>query len=274
MKKIILLFVSALLLAAFIAGRFFDEQAKNILKVLQLSEDDAQTEIFSAISGPVFYFPHIKELKSVAEGDRAVTVQVIGKNVKEYTATEEFINQYNQYRETQKPSPPEKPESAAEMKKEHIDGIKKNIEEMKVTKSQVSADQQSMYDDIILSMEEQLTALEDPDNPMYSPEMDEAIKQGYEQEMEQYNLEIKKWEEEYPLNNPKLMLKTWLETFLEQTNDVDFNAQTAIDENGRTLFVKQDYESKNYLWKLCFRGGKETTDAGRSFAQGWLNELK
>jgi len=57
------------------------------------------------------------------------------------------------------------------------------------------------------------------------------------------------------------------------TKDVAFNAQTAIDKN-KTLFVKQEYERKDYLWKLCFRGGKETTEAGRKFAQTWLSELK
>ena len=57
------------------------------------------------------------------------------------------------------------------------------------------------------------------------------------------------------------------------SKDVDFSAQTAIDQN-RTLFVKQEYERKDYMWELCFRGGKETTEAGRKYAQAWLNELK
>jgi len=28
------------------------------------------------------------------------------------------------------------------------------------------------------------------------------------------------------------------------------------------------------MWKLCYRAGKETTEAGRKFAQSWLGELK
>ena len=50
-------------------------------------------------------------------------------------------------------------------------------------------------------------------------------------------------------------------------------AQTATDEKGRTLFVKQDNERKNYLWKACFRAGKESTESARKFAQAWLKEL-
>ena len=46
---------------------------------------------------------------------------------------------------------------------------------------------------------------------------------------------------------------------LEQLKDVDSKAQTAIDEKGRTLFAKQEYERKSNFWKLCYRAGKETT---------------
>jgi hypothetical protein len=109
---------------------------------------------------------------------------------------------------------------------------------------------------------------------MYNPEMDVYMQQAYDQQLEQHKKDIADWEAKYSANNPKLIIESWLENFLEQTKDVDFKAQTATDEKGRTLFVKQEYERKNNLWKLCYRGGKETTDAARNFAQAWLNELK
>jgi hypothetical protein len=122
-------------------------------------------------------------------------------------------------------------------------------------------------------MEQQLKDIDNPDNPMFSPQMDEYSKMAYDQQIEQHKKDIADWEAKYPENNPKPLIKIWLESFLEQTQDVDFNAQTAIDKD-KTKFVKQEYERKDYMWKLCYRGGKETTEAGRKFAQSWLNELK
>ena len=58
------------------------------------------------------------------------------------------------------------------------------------------------------------------------------------------------------------------------SNDVDFSAKTAIDTDGRTKFVKQEYERKDNNWKLCYRAGQETVYASRKFAQDWLKELK
>jgi len=34
------------------------------------------------------------------------------------------------------------------------------------------------------------------------------------------------------------------------------------------------YEKKSKEWKLAFRAGKETTDAIRTIAQKWLQEIK
>ena len=274
MKTIMLLFLSVFILSAFIAGRIIDEQAVNILKQLKLSEDNAKSEIFSDIAGPAFYFPNVKELKSVAEGDRAATVQVVGKYVKDYTSTEEFKNRYNDYRESLKPSSPEKPKSMEELKNQNREELKSSIEEMKVTKSQMPEDQQAMLEGTIVILEEQLKQLDDPDNTMYSAEMDKMMQETYRQAVELHEQKIAEWEKKYPADNPAEMIKQWLTDFIERTKDVDFKAETVIDENGRTVFDKQEYERKDNLWKLCYRAGNETTESAREFAQTWLGELK
>jgi hypothetical protein len=205
--------------------------------------------------------------------DRAAQVEVVGKYVKDFTKTDNFKKRYNEYRESRKPSPPEKPKTMAELKKETKENYQKSIEEMKTAKASAPSDQKAMYDETIKTLEEQLKALDDPNNTMYSPEMDKYSQMAYDQQMEQHKKDLADWDAKYPLNNPKPLIKTWLESFLEQTKDVDFSAQTAIDKN-RTLFVKQEYERMNSMWKLCYRAGKETTEAGRKFAQSWLAELK
>jgi flagellar biosynthesis GTPase FlhF len=273
-KKLFFLFLFLLIAVGFYAGHIIDDNANTLLKTIKLSEDEAKNTIFSDISSAsAFYLPGIKELKSIAGNDRASQVQVVGKYVKDFTKTEDFKNRYNEFRESRKPSPPEKPKTMKELKKENKESLEKSLEEMKTTKASMPTDQQAMFDETIKMLEQQLKELDDPNNSMYSPEMDVYMQQSYDQQIEQHKKDIIDWETKYPENNPNALIKTWLESFLEQTKDVDFNAQTAIDNN-RTLFVKQEYERKNNLWKLCYRGGKETTEAGRKFAQSWLNELK
>jgi hypothetical protein len=273
MKKFGLIFSLLIIVAGIFAGKLLDDRIKTLLQTLKLSEDNAKSTIFSDISSSGFYFPGINQLKNITAGDRSATVEAIGRYVMDFTATDDFKDRYNEFRESRKPAPPEKPKTMEELKNENRESLKKSIDKMKTAKSLLAADQQAMYDETIKYLEEQLKTIDDPDNTMYNPEMDVYMQQAYDQQLEQHKKDIAEWETQYPVNNPKLLIKSWLESFLDQTKDVDFKAQTAIDK-GSTLFVKQEYERKNNLWKLCYRGGKETTDAARKFAQAWLNEIK
>ena len=274
MKKLLFLFPVLILAAGFYSGKLIDERAKTLLQKLKLSEDNAKNTIFSDISSSSFYFPGVRELKSVALSDRAVQVEIIGKYVKDFTTTEDFKKRYNKYRESQKPALPEKPQTMAEVKQQNKNDLQKSLDEMKKAKKEATSDMQAMYDETIKMLEEQLKEIDNPDNPMYSAEMDNAMTQNYHAQLEQHKKDIAEWEAKYPKDKPNSLIKTWLKSFLDQSNQIDFNAKTAIDENGRTLFVKQDYEKKDYMWKLGFRAGKETTEAAREFAQSWLSELK
>lgn len=73
--------------------------------------------------------------------------------------------------------------------------------------------------------------------------------------------------------NPKVQLGRRLRAFLDATEDVDFDAATQR-AGSYTLFVKQEYEAKPAEWKMCYRAGKETTEAIRAFARDWLAELE
>ena len=161
-----------------------------------------------------------------------------------------------------------------ELKNENKQNLKNSLEEIKKAKASAPADQKGYYDESIKYMEEQLKEIDNPDNTMYSPEMDSYMQEAYKQQLDQYNKEVADWEKEYPVNNPAGMIKTCLNEFLDKTKNVDFSAKTEINENGRTLFVKEEYERKDNLWKLCYRAGKETTEFARKFAQSWLGELK
>lgn len=136
----------------------------------------------------------------------------------------------------------------------------------------MSSDQKTMFEDVVKQLKQQLKDIDDPNNTMYSPEMDTYIKQGYDMQVETYKAQVAEWEKTYPLNNPKPMIKSWINEFLEKSKDIDFNAQLKT-EKGKQIFVNPTYERKDYQWKLYFRAGKEPVETARTFAQQWLKEL-
>ena len=273
MKKIFIVLPLVTLLLGFIGGRIIDEKMKNILEQLQINESDAKGLIWTDCANSNFYIPSPRTLKTLALGERASIVETVAQYVKEYTASPEFLNKYQELRQNKKPDPPEKPKTIDEMKDEQRKSLQDGIKNMEETKSKMPADQQSMFDETIKQFQDQLKEIDNPDNPMFSKEVENMYKQMYDQQMADYNNNLAKWGQDYPENNPRFLIKGWLSKFLDESKDVDFSAQTATNQYNKEVFVNQEYERKSSLWKLCYRAGKEATNAGRSFAQKWMSEL-
>jgi len=108
------------------------------------------------------------------------------------------------------------------------------------------------------------------------PEQKAMIKQAFEmqaaQEKEEYANRLKEWEEEYPADPRKLIVRR-IDEFLEESEDVDFSAKL-VQSGGRMKFALTEYEDKPPLWKLCYRAGKEAVQAAREFAAAWRAELE
>lgn len=274
MKKIFLFVPALILILGFVYGHIIDNKMKKLLSQLDYSEDNANSALFSDITGPSFYLPNFKLLKGMSSGDRVSVVETVGKYTKEFAASSDFIKKYNDYRETEKPDAPEKPKSSAELKKEQKENIKQAIENLEKTKKQMPADQQASFDETIKSFKKQLKEVDNPDNPMYSKDVENMMQQGYLQQLADYNKKVEKWKIQYPENNPKPILKKWLQKFLDNTKDINFNAETATDTNGKEVFVRTEFERKDNLWKMCYRAGKAPVEAARKFAQSWLKEIK
>ena len=274
MKKLFFILPLLLLVLGFTAERILDDKLKNLLQQFKVDEESAKTNLLYAVSGPSFYLPNVKMLRDMAVGDRVSLIQSMGNNVKEYIATKEFVQKYNQLRDDRKPTPPEAPKYSAQLKEETRTNMINAIAETEKSKKQMAADQQAMFDDIIKTYKQQLAEIDDPEKTMFKPEMDEYIKQGYQMQMDEYNKKVTEWENEYPTNNPKPMIKKWISTFLEKSADINFDAKLEKDKYAKMKFVDQEYEHKDSQWKLYYRAGKETVTAARTFAQNWLNEMK
>lgn len=269
MKKY--LFLLAIVSLGFTVNHLYDDKVKNILSQLKLSEDNAEMTIFSNLSRPSFYIPGVAALKKIAVGERPSVALFAAEYIKQQTTTQEFIKRYNEYREKKKPALPEKPQPVSEMKEQYRKQLEESIANTDKMIQQLP-DMKATFEESKKSMQQQLAELDDPNNPMFSADMEKLMTDGYNQQMEIYNQKVAGWEEEYPANNPDKMIKKWLNTFLENTGNVDFSAETK-EVNGKIVFVNQNYERKSHMWKLCFRAGKETVETARTFAEKWLREL-
>lgn len=273
MKKLFFLLPVLFVVFGFITQKYLDDNLKKLLAQFNVSEGDAKSTVLYNIAGPSYYIPNVKILKSLALNDRAEMVELIGSRIKEYVNTQEFINNYNEFRETRKPSEPEKPKYSDELKEEQKASLNNTIKEMEANMKNLQADQKPMFEEIINQLKQQLKDIDDPEKSLYTPQTDDIIKQSYEQQLEYYAADLKIWNEDYPVNNPKPLIKKWLDGFLSKSKDIDFNAQLNT-VNKRQVFVNPEYEKKDSQWKLYFRAGKEPVEAARKFASNWLSELK
>ena len=274
MRKLIFLSTGLFLLLGFAAGHAVDATIANLLQQFQTSEEDAKSDIFYAVTDSSSFIPNVKSLRHKSTQERVDTVEMTGKYLKEYLASDEFLERYNQYREGKKPTAPESPQYSTQLKDEQRKILKKNIAEIEKNKTQMAQEQQAIFAEVIKGLQQQLTDLDDPEKTMYTPEMDSYIKNSYDTQVIEYNQKVVDWENAYPEDNPKPMIQNWLAAFLEESAGVNFAAETTGVKDGIVKFVDQEYEQKDKRWKLYFRAGKGTVDAARAFAQAWLEELK
>lgn len=274
MRKLGLLFPVLLLLLGFTAGQSADQTLSNLLLQFETNEEKAKSDIFYAVTDSSYVIPNAKLLRDISARERVKVIGLMGKNLKEYLASNEFLERYNQFREDNKPAVPEAPKYSAQLKDELREALKKSIAEIERNKAQVAEDQQAMFDEIIKGLRQQLLELDDPKNTIFSPEMDAHIKTSYEMQMAEYAKNVAAWEEAYPQNNPRPTIERWINGFLEESAGIDFAADTTKTKDGIRKFVDPEYERKNKRWKLYFRTGEETVAAARAFARDWLVELK
>ncbi len=271
MRTAVLVTILAALSLSFYAFKVVESGSVEFLQKLGISEEIAKDCIWSSFSGMYLSHPG-GTLRQIKAGDRSSLVKEIATYAKVYTQSEEFRKKYLRYRDGLKPEPPRKPKSMADQKKEQKEQLQKSIKETEANIKKMPADQQKSMREVVDMLKKQLASIDDPSNEMYSPQMEKMQTQGYESQMQDYNGRIAKWEKDNP-TDPDAMIKRWLTEFLKVSGDVDFNATLIDGDGGKKVFAKAEYERKPESWKMCFRAGRETVEAGRAFARQWLDEL-
>ncbi|MBC8173380.1 MAG: hypothetical protein H7X71_05670 [Chitinophagales bacterium] len=243
----------------------------DIWSQLGLHAEAAHEDILQGFNTGFYNYYSARSLKNIALGERAAAVNDIGKYVKSYVNSEAFKSQYETFRMDAMPRdiPPAK--TADQIREESVGNYQDGIDNIKAAYDAATPEIKVMYDEMLVSMEQQMNEFKDPENEMVAF-MAEGEKMSYVARMQLHEEDIRNWETKYPADIHELIVKR-LEKFLEDTKDVDFTAALKDGYGGKKIFVNPEYERKRSEWKSAYRAGKDATTAARKFAQEWLTEL-
>lgn len=273
MKRILLVLCGFGVLISAGAFAYLQVRSVRMLEQVGIPAEDIRQAVFSSFISQYFSYPNIAKVKSIATGQRSAAVQEIYAFAKSYVQTPEFKKRYAEWREQMKPEPPEKPKSMAEQRKEQKAQQQASIKEMEQQMKTMPAEYQATMKETISLMKQQMKEYDNPDNPMFSKEMEQMQLEMYNSSVEDHKQQLVEWEKKCPAD-PNVMIRKWLNKFLDISKDVDFSARLIPGEGGKMVFAKSEFESKSSEWKMCYRAGREVVNAARAASQQWLQELR
>lgn len=259
------------ILSLFLFSFTVQKLKEDFLKQLGISQAEANSKITSSLLGGYLDHYGIRNLKNILVNDRATVVKDIAVYAKQYANSEAFKKEYAALKESNKPAPAQKIQTAEEMRAEMIKGAKQYVANSEEALKKATPQTQKIMEQMLEAAKKNLKEAEDPNNKtiklwaQHYESMKAMTQQSWENSM-------KDWEAKYPANH-LLYVKVRLQSFLEATEGVDFNAQLT-DKNGKKYFVNKDYERKDNRWKMAFRAGKDAVETARAFAGQWVSEIK
>jgi len=254
-----------------IAGGLRAEQGgAEVLAKLGLEAAAAKEGVLEALaSGSAYNEAAYKAFKLLPGPAREAIVRSGLAWIKSYAAGAEFTAAYDKLREQKKPRPPAPRPSAGDEMKKMKNEMEKNIAEMRKNMAAMDAQTKKDMEVAIQAMRDQMAGM--GKDPGQLDLMRQAAEMSTAEDKKQYEEELGKWEECYP-GNPRVLIKKRINDFLAASSGVDFTAML-LPRGDKMVFANGVYEQKPAAWKLCFRAGKEATEAARAFAKAWLAEL-
>jgi len=270
--KSYLIFVAAL---AMILGAAADlvgaPGSDDVLAKLGLDQASARESILDSLAnGSVYNDAAFKAFKSLPGLARETIVRAGLAWIKSYAAGAEFKAAYEKLREQEKPQAPEaRPSADDEMKKMRAE-TEKSIAEMRKNMAAMDAEMKKQMEAVIREMRSQVERMEK------DPQQKEMMRQGTamaaEEDKKRHEEDLREWEQRYPAD-PRALIKRRINEFLAASAGIDYAAKLT-PRGDKMVFASDAYEQKPAEWKLCFRAGREATEAARSFAKAWLAELE
>jgi hypothetical protein len=264
-----LLVVMGLLFSSF---RMANKMADDVWKVFGITKQTGDEKIKNSFINGYLYYYGVKNLKSIAQGDRETVAKNLLTYTKEYVSSPVFIKEYEAMRKSAQPQEPvsKKLRSIEEIQKDEIAKTEKSIKDSEKTMKELP-DLAKSLQPLMDMLKKNLKDYQDPKNTYFA---NIALGEKYDQEnqIKSHKERTKQWEVTYP-ENVNLFVAERLQRMLDATKDIDYSAELKEDKYGKKKFVNSKYEYKNGDWKMGFRAGKEVTETSRAFVQKWLSEL-
>ena len=261
-----ILLISFLLFSSFTVNKFADD----FLKQLGIAKVDADEKITNSILGGSLDAYGVKNVKNIVAGNRKAVALDLLAYTKKHVNSESFTKQYILIKENNKPklAVAQTPE---ELRSQTIEQAKKSVADVEAMVKKADAANKPMFEKILVDAQKNLKNAEDPNNKTYAfyAKNYETLVKDFKQNNE---AQLASWEKKYPTNH-LLYVKVRLLEFLNETKDVDFNAELTT-KNGKKIFVNPEYERKGNRWKMAFRAGREVVEPAREFVQKWIDEIK
>ena len=255
------------MLSSLTVTKFSDE----FLKQLGISKSDADSRIFTTMLEGSLNEYGMAKAKNIAVGNRAAVTRDLLVYVKKKVTSPAFAKEYNELRESKKPTL-RVTKTPEEFHKDNIAESKKTLADVEASaKKNTMESMKAMYDKMIVDAQKRVKEAEDPNSKVmksYRQRYPEYEKMGRDHNERQ----MAEWESNYPAN-PQHFIKKRLEQFMQQSADIDFDAETYM-KGGIKYFTNRAYESKSDRWKMGFRAGKEVILTARTFASQWISEIK
>lgn len=262
---------SALLFSIFMMNSFTTHRiGEDFMKQLGISKTAADDKITQSIIGGSLDAYGLKNIRNVVSGNRAQIAKDLLAYTKQHVGTPAFKKEYELLRQNNKPvkEPVKTPE---EMKSEYITAIKKMISTSQEGLKTANSTMKPVYENMLAEGKKQLAEAESSNNKHFA-----AYEKNYPGLLKdldaRHEMLLADWEKKYPSDHQKF-IKVRLEQFLEETNNIDYNAEL-VSKNGMKYFVQNEYENKSDRWKMAFRAGKDVVEPARAFVTEWIAEIK
>ncbi|GAO41869.1 hypothetical protein FPE01S_01_08840 [Flavihumibacter petaseus NBRC 106054] len=245
--------------------------AEDLWKKLGITEQQGMEKVRNSFLNGYLEYYGIKNLKSIAAGDRAAVTSDLLQYAKKFSQSADLKKAYGDLRENSKPvAPVKKDKSEEEIRKEQIAELETSVKNSEETIKKMPDMEKVMRPTIDL-LKQTIEDYKKPGNTMIKG-MYQYQQMENDQRQKQYEEDVRTWEEEYP-EKFELRLKSYLTKYLELAKTVDFSAKLE-EKYGKKRFVNPQYEGKSSDWKMIFRAGPEVQSTALPFAEQWLKELK
>ena len=244
--------------------------AQDHLATLGISEGRAKEAVFDSfmsdavsIAGKPAAFTAMSSTARVALVNFALTL------ARTFVESDEFKRRYADHREANGPEPLPEDQTADAIFAKQRAGFENQVAEMRKLFDQITPEQRATLEEGWKQMRQQFDEMEKGERRKQIEGLLQEQRSGLVRERD---AALKAFEKTYP-TDPRALVAMRLRHFLDVTKDVDFTAQV-VDKDKKKVFAAAALEAKPGEWKMCFRAGKPATDAARTFAQKWLNDLE